>query len=345
MSRIHLLHKTVEDAANEALEHIHKERSGEQYGLYTSIVPLNIAMGKYFRFANVNLLAGLSGSGKSYLLNSINNDFLDYGVGGINEQAPFIPIIFNFCFEMSAANEVLRSIANDMGVSYAYLLSSEYDKISKTYNRLSDEELLRVEEYLKYYKRKSMLFFEVPSNLQVIYNTVEHYVEEYTKVTRSDNKPFKFIVNIDHTLLIETLDESSAVDLMANVGKIAIRIRKTFGALVNLVGQLNNNIEDIRRITNNLLHYPIKSDIYAQGQLYNACDSVFVVHQPAQLKITKYGSTEKDTTNLMHLLKLKSRHGSTGNIWLKNALDIGKIVEMPKSIETAETEDTNLKHI
>ena len=155
MSRIHLLHKTVEDAANEALEHIHKERSGEQYGLYTSIVPLNIAMGKYFRFANVNLLAGLSGSGKSYLLNSINNDFLDYGVGGINEQAPFIPIIFNFCFEMSAANEVLRSIANDMGVSYAYLLSSEYDKISKTYNRLSDEELLRVEEYLKYYKRKS----------------------------------------------------------------------------------------------------------------------------------------------------------------------------------------------
>ena len=340
-----LEHKTPKDAAVEARDRIVQERSGEQYGLHCKIPSLNIAMGKYFRFANVNLFAGLSGSGKSYLLNSLNNDFLDYGEGGINEHITFVPVILNFCFEMSAADEVLRSIAGDMGVSYGYLLSSQYNKDTKDYNRLTEEELLQVDTYLKHYTNKSMLFFDVPSNLNVIYNTIEHYTNHYSNKTRKDGKPYKFIVNIDHTLLIEELEEKSTVELMANVGKMAIKIRKSFNCMINLVGQLNNNIEDVRRITNKLLHYPIKSDIYAQGQLYNACDSVFVVHQPQQLKITAYGSQDRDTKDLMHLLRLKARHGNTGNIWLKNDLAKGQIIEMPKTLKENEAIDSNLMEI
>lgn len=345
MAKIHLTPKTTNQAADEALHQINVERSGEQFGLLCAIPSLNIAMGKYFRFANVNLFAGLSGSGKSYVLNTLNNHFLDYNKGGINEHINFVPIIFNFCFEMSAANEVLRSIASDMGVSYGYLLSSQYNKDTKDYNKITDDELVQVEAYLNFYRKKSMLFFEVPSNMNIIYNTIEHYADYYNNLPRADGKPYKFIVNIDHTLLIESLDEKTTVDLMANVGKVAIRIRKDFECMVNLVGQLNNNIEDVRRITNKMLHYPIKSDIYAQGQLYNACDSVFTIHQPQQLKITQYGSQDKDTRDLIHLLKLKSRHGTTGNIWLKNDLANGNIVEMPKVIETNDLQDENIAMI
>lgn len=344
-NRLILTHKTPKEAVQEAKDNINKERDGEQYGLLVIYHSLNIAMGKYFRFNNVNLFAGLSGHGKSYLINILSNCFLDYKKGGLNEDITFIPIIFNFCFEMSAYNEILRGVAGDMGVSYSYLLSSQYNKESKDYNRLTDTELIKVENYLKFYENKSILFFETPGNVKVIYNTIEHYVTKYKALGKTNGLNYKFIVNIDHTLLIDTLDEKSALELMANVGKIAILIRKEFNAMVNLLGQLNNNIEDVKRITNKALHYPIKSDIYAQGQLYNACDSVFVIHQPQLLKITEYGTQKRQTNNLIHLIKLKARHGTVGSIWLKNDLAKGKIIEVVKEIEENEEIDTNLEHI
>lgn len=344
MSKITLPHKTPSQAVDEALDHVTSERSGEQFGLYTRYHSLNVAQGKYFRFNNVNLFAGLSGHGKSYLINILTNDFQDYN-GGINDNVGFVPIIFNFCFEMSAYNEILRSVASDMGVSYSYLLSSQYNKEDGSYNRLTDEELVRVKQYLEFYKSRSILFFETPGNVKLIYNTVEKYVEYYKKLGHSKGINYKFVVNIDHTLLIDTLDESSALELMANVGKISIRMRKDFGAMVNLLGQLNNNIEDVRRITTKTLHYPQKSDIYAQGQLYNACDNVFVIHQPQLLKITSYGANNYPTKDLIHLIKLKARHGKVGSIWLKNDLSKGRIVEVESDTEENSEEDVNLQHM
>lgn len=338
-----LEHKTPKEAVAEAKENIIRERDGEQYGLKVNFPSVNIAMGKYFRFNNVNLFAGLSGHGKSYLMNILSGDFLDYKEGGINENITFIPIILNFCFEMSAYNEILRSVAGDMGVSYGYLLSSEYNKETGEYNKLTEEELIKVEKYLTFYENKSILFFETPGNVKVIENTVEHYVNQYLAIGKRNGKVYKFVINIDHTLLIDTLDEKSALELMANVGKLAIRLRKRFNGMINLLGQLNNNIEDVKRITNKSLQYPIKSDIYAQGQLYNACDSVFVIHQPQLLKILEYGTQKRLTKDLIHLMKLKARHGRVGSVWLHNDLLKGKIIE--KSKELKDIEDKNLSEI
>jgi len=349
MSDINILPVTSkEQATQQALEVIQAERTGKQLGLLTRFPAFNIAMRKYLRFNTVNLWAGLSGHGKSYLLNLITEDCLDYlEQNGLNYNIDFIPVVLQFCFEMSSHTEILRSCANDLGFNYNHLLSSHYDKNTKTYNRLTDEELVVVEAYMKYYRRKSILFFETAGNINLIYNTVAHYVRGYNAKNEAWNranpdKPpriFKFIINLDHTLLVERLGEKDALELMANIGKIAIRIRKEFGAMVNLVGQLNNNIENTDRILKPALHSPIKSDIYAQGQLYNACDSVFTIHQPSLLGIKQYGINKKDTRGLMHLQVLKARHGSIGNIWLLNLLSEGKIIPYPKPIAMEEDEN------
>jgi len=324
-----LKHITPGKAAQTALDIVQQEREEGQLGLLTQFNSLNVSMGKYFRFNIVNLLAGLSGHAKSYLLNILTNNFLDYKKDGLNHSITYIPIVLHFCFEMSAYNEILRKVAGDLGISYGYLLSSQYDKDSKSYNKLTDDELDKVKACLDHYKNDSILFFENSGNVKLIYNTVEHYYNYYNNLPNaiSGKVVYKFIVNIDHTLLIETLDERSTLDLMANVGKIAISIRKRFGAMVNLLGQLNNNIEDPKRITNPALHYPMKSDIYAQGQLYNACDNVFTTHQPRLLQISLYGAQKLPTKGLIHLLKLKARHGSVGSIWLMNDLNEGRIKE------------------
>lgn len=348
-SKVILSPLTPEQATKQALEVVEKERTGEQYGLKCRFNSLNVAMGKYFRFNSVNLFAGLSGHGKSYFLNVLTEDFLDYrGEDSLNKNIDFIPVVIHFCFEMSAYNEILRSAASDLGVSYSYLLSSEYDKETGEYNQLTEEEVNKVKEYLKFYKTKSILFYENAGNVKLLFNTVEHIYNSYKKHSYETGKKYKFVVNIDHTLLIETLDEKSSAELMANVGKIAISIRKLFGAMVNLLGQLNNNIEDVKRIVTKSLHYPTKSDIYAQGQLYNACDNVFVIHQPQLLKITEYGTRKIPTNNLIHLLKLKARHGRVGSIWFLDYLSKGQIIEKPKEVENLEDEelnDENLEYI
>lgn len=337
---IRLKHTTPQEAVARAKKEVEAEREGKQLGLITRFPDLNIAMRKYFRFNTVNLWSGLSGSGKSYFVGLLNEDFLDYKKGGINEHIDFIPIVLHFCFEMSSYNEVLRAIANDLGISYNYLLSSQYNKETKTYNRITDEEFIKIQVALNRYSNKSIIFYETAGNMIHIYNTVLHVYNNYKK----SNKPHKLIVNIDHTLLIETIGKQEALTLMADVGKYSIKIRKDFGAMVNLVGQFNNNIEDTKRLTTPALHYPQKSDIYAQGQLFNACDSVFTWHQPSLLKIKEYGRTKRPSDGLMHLQVLKARHGSIGSVWFLNQLSKGKIIAYPTADSSA-IDDENLKNI
>lgn len=346
VSTLTLPYKTAEIASNEALKIVEAERTGEQYGLYCEYHSLNVAMGKYFRFNIVNLWAGLSGHGKSYLINILSNNFLKLKKGELNANVTFIPIVLHFCLEMSAYNEILRDIAKSMKVSYEYLLSSSYNKETKDYNRISEDELIKIKAHLTKYSNKNILFFEEAGNVNQIYNTVHYFAESYKakEIEALKNNrviKYKFIVNIDHTLLIENFNEKSNLELMSNVGKIAIKIRKKFDSMVNLLGQLNNNIEDVRRLTTPALHYPQKSDIYAQGQLFNACDNVFVIHQPQLLKLSMYGINNYPTLNLVHLLKLKSRHGKVGSIWFTNDLDKGglKLLDMNKVEDEENLED------
>jgi replicative DNA helicase len=325
-----LPHKLPAEAVKLALDIIKEERSGKQLGLYTQYPILNRAMGKYWRFNTVNLLAGLSGHGKSYFLTIINNNFLDTTLN----TTEFTTIVFHFCFEMSAHNEILRSVAKDLGINYNYLLSSQFDKVSGEYNSITDKELDKIEKAMEYYANTNILFFDIPGNIIEIYYTILDRAKYYAKLSKATGKKYKFIVNIDHSLLIEAIGNQKALEIMSDVGKVAIKIRKTFGAMVNLLGQLNNNIEDVRRLTNPALHFPQKSDIYAQGQLYNACDNVFVIHQPALLKIIYYGTHKIPTNNLIHLIKLKARHGTVGHLWFINALHEGKIIEIvPNAVE------------
>lgn len=326
IDKLILPHKTPEEATEKALQIVREERSGVQLGLYTKFNLLNTAVSKYFRFNTVNLWGGLSGHGKSYFLNMITTDFLDKD--NLNKSSPYLVTVFHFCFEMSSYNEILRSVAKDLGVNYNYLLSSDYNAETQEYNRITDEELLQIELAMEYYKNQEILFFDVPGNVYAIYYTVHHHVARIKKKAAQLGLEARFVINIDHTLLIEALPRQEAVELMAEVGKLAIKLRKETGAMLNLLGQLNNKIEDTNRLIRPELHYPQKSDIFAAGQVFNACDNVFVIHQPMLLKIMAYGTRQLPTNGLIHLIRLKARHGSVGSLWFENRLHEGKIVEI-----------------
>ena len=307
------------DAAIKAKETIERERQGKQLGLKVRWNGLNIANRKYFRFKQIYLLAGLSGHGKSFLDNIILNDFMD--LKNINKDYKGKPLVLYFCYEMTAEDELIRTLSTKMNVSYNRILSSEWDSTTKTYEGLTEKELETAFSHLHSIGNRPMFYFETAGNLLQLEATVKHYDDLYKKER-------DIIVAIDHTLLSEKLTEKTELELMANTGKTAVRLKKKHNAMVLMLGQLNNNIEDFKRITNPRGHYPIKSDIYAAGQIYNACDTVMTIHQPALLKISNYGEKKMNTKNLVHLQILKARHGHVGSIFLENRLNEGTLLEI-----------------
>lgn len=72
-----LAFEPTSEAIDTAKARIAEERSGEQLGLYCRWDGINHLMGKYWRFRHVTMICGMSGSGKSYFLNMLRQDFLD----------------------------------------------------------------------------------------------------------------------------------------------------------------------------------------------------------------------------------------------------------------------------
>ena len=145
----------------------------------------------------------------------------------------------------------------------------------------------------------------------------------------------KFVITLDHSLLTRKGSEKSDIELVGSVAKMALFFKKQYGAMVIILNQLNNSIESSERIRLPAMHYPVRSDLYLGNFIYFACDLVIVVHQPALLKIKKYGLKSISTGNLIHLYILKNRFGKVGSIWLLNLLNKGIIIEK----QDAEIED------
>jgi len=127
------------------------------------------------------------------------------------------------------------------------------------------------------------------------------------------------------TGLPTAVTDGEAVDV-ADTGNLAIALRARFGDMIILVGQLNSEIEQPERRTKFELHYPQKSDIYAQSRVFHAGDTVCTVHRPELLKIAKYGLQKRPTKDLLHFQILKARHGVIGNVWLRFNQETGEII-------------------
>lgn len=320
--------KNKKDINLEVLELIKQERSGKQLGLLTRFPTLNKAFNKYLRFGRVFLIAALSGHGKSTFLTMLLEDFKNKKLNGKYEEDV---VICHNSFEMLPVDERLRVISNKVELSTAYILSSE--TTSSGYNKLTEEEYNKIEQYLEEEIEDYHYYFDEPVNVKgVLINalaTIQSYVQKKAIETgnnESDIKPPKLIVAIDHTLLVENNDNDSTLDTMTLIGKAAIYLKKK-GHLVILIGQLNNEIEKPERLKNPLLQYPMKSDIYAQAQIYNACDIVAIIHQPEMIGIVEYGKNKYPTERLIHFQIIKQRFGKIGSIWLINLLNKGIIVE------------------
>lgn len=358
--------KTPRTVAKNTIEMIKAEATGFQLGLKSRFGRLNVAIGKYLRFRHVYFIAGLSGHGKSTLLNHTIQDFVNkhLNIG----HCIYEYIICHHCFEMPPENEEIRKVSSRLQVSYNYLLSSEFDYERNTFNTLDSDYIKKVEHILEQDFDKPIYYFDEPCELSRIVMNIAAAINDYKQKLFADPERLeivyaryenyygraiarpttwetviapKVVCSIDHTLLIEQAkDENTILETMRNLGKTAIALKKK-GCMCIFIGQFNNNIERVERIKNPELHYPVKSDFYAQGEIFNACDTVISIHQPELMGILLYGKKALKTRLLVHIQIIKNRFGNVGSIWLKNDLAHGRLINYPEDELYGESDSTN----
>lgn len=117
---------------------------------------------------------------------------------------------------------------------------------------------------------------------------------------------------------MEYLDEMSEVDLINKMSRLALTLKKEYKAMVIMLGQMNDKIEQPDRIKVPQLHYPKKTDIHGGKSVYMVCDSVIVINRPELLHIQSYGPNHFPTKDLIAWHFLKSRlNGTEGIIRMK----------------------------
>ncbi len=298
--------KTYSKALSEAKDAIEEGITGEQMGLLTRWDKINDRLLGGMRFGNVYLIAGASGHGKSFILNMILQDFIDPKING-NFKKPFK--ILHFTFEMSAVDEVLRTLSGKTSLAYGDLLSA--------HGPLSDFEFDRVKKEIDALINDTRYFVETTGNRDEIEEDIGLFIQRYPD--------HELVICLDHTLMVNEHDEKSEVGLMASLGKMFIDIRKEFNTLNILLCQLNDKIEDPRRLSNPSMHYPTKTDIHGSKQLYHAADGVFVIHRPELLHLDFYGPKRHEVNGLIAFHILKFRKGQPGMTRLREDLGNGAI--------------------
>lgn len=305
--------KHAADAVRDADDIVKEGMTGEQMALFSRHPKIKKALLGGWRFNNNYVIAGASGSYKSFYLNMLYQDFFDQSLNS-GFHKPFK--VLHFAFEMSAADEILRAASGNTKKSYRELLST--DEI------LSAKDYALTRAYFDKFRTYEIYYVEATGNVQQMYDTIHMFQDKFPD--------HLIIVGTDHTLLADFKDEKSEVELVSNFSKMQLKVRKELHNMNLQVVQLNADIEELDRINNPHNHYPKKKDLHGSKAIFQCADYVTVLHAPEKLGIVKYGPKLYDTQDLIAWHLIKARKGTPGLIRLRNKLSEGTIIEWEDAV-------------
>ena len=234
---------------------------------------------------NVYTIAGISGSGKSSIVNSLTTDLID-----LNPTEDII--ILNFSLEMVGFRQVGRILSNRLRKTTLTLYSSEMS--------LDDESFRKVITVSNQLKEYPIYFVDDPGTPMQVEQIIRDFYNTYVKGTNKH-----FIITYDHTLL--TKQVGSVIETTSELERVFIQIKKLPMTSVIQIAQMNRNIESSERINNPSSHYPMRSDLSSSDAMFQASDYVLVMHRPEILNIQEYGPNRLPTKNKVYMHMLKNR--------------------------------------
>jgi replicative DNA helicase len=302
--------RSIADVTDEEIKYIDDRRHGRIKSLATPWKKYNnVAMGG-IEWHTIHTLGGMSGSGKTAILNQLETELCD-----LNPNEKFDILSFNF--EMLARNLVGRKISKAVGLTMQDLHSgkdgltlsdADYNKVISTRERLRN--------YPIYYVDTAGTVLEI---LQTI-------------IAFSKRNPDRgILMTLDHTLLVNgTANEVERV-VLVNLVKELKRAVKYFKSVNRnfscvILTQLNRNIEESDRLAEpGSQNFPRKKDIFGGDALYQMSDVVLVTMNPFQQGMDIYGPNKWPTKGMLYWHFLKVREGEPVIASMTNKLAINTV--------------------
>lgn len=308
--------KHISKATNEAITYIDDRRSHKITPLKTRWEKFNRVCGGGLEYGCVYTIAGISASGKSAFVNTLETDLIN-----INPDQDIV--VLSFSLEMLSYRQVGRKLSNKLYHTTSELYSANKDLDKKTFDKV-----LEASEEIKTYP---IYYVDMSSNIISIGDTIKYFQE----VVAKDKW---LVVILDHTLMVQGDAERATLIGLQNLFINAKKIGKT---TIIQVTQMNRNIESTDRINNPSGHYPMRSDLSSSDSIFQGSDVVAVIHRPETLNITAYGPRRLLVKNRVYMHFLKVREGEVGIIVFENALKYNDLKEIMVDDETQQTELKN----
>ena len=298
--------RPISVVAQEAINYIAGRRDHNIVSLKTRWEKLNKQCMGGIEPNTIYTFAGISGTGKSSLCNTLTTDIID-----LNPEQEVI--ILNFSLEMVGFRQVGRTLSSKLRKTTSTLYSSETDLDDETFRRV-----ITVSNQLKEYP---IYFVDDPGTPMQIEQIINDFYNEYVKGTGKH-----FIITYDHTLLTKQI--GSVIETTSELEKVFIRAKKLPLTSIIQIAQMNREREKPERINNPSAHYPMRSDLSSSDAMFQASDYVFVLHRPEILNIAEYGPNRLPTTNKVYMHLLKNRDaGKPCILEFENDLQYNNLIE------------------
>lgn len=295
----------ISSAAEEAVVYMKKRKSHE-------IEPLKTRWERFNKLCNggiepgcVYAVAGISGSGKSSFVNTLETDLIEYNP---NKDI----VVLSFSLEMLSSRQVGRKISSKLRQTTSQLYSAEYE--------LSDNYLKAAIGAAEDIKKYPVYYVDVSSDISRIAETIAYFQDVIAKDKW-------LVIILDHTLLVKGSGERSTIVELQN---LFIEIKKKGTTSIIQITQMNRNIETPDRINNQSGHYPMRSDLAASDTIFTGSDIVVVLHRPETLGILAYGLKRLPVQNKVYLHFLKNREGEVAIIEFENDLKYNTLLDPEK---------------
>ena len=301
-----LTFRHISSATNEAVEYIRKRKNHEIVSLRTRWSKFNKSCMGGIEPKTIYTTVGISGSGKSSFVNTLESDLID-----LNSNQDVV--VLNFSFEMLSSRQVGRKLSSKLRQTTAQLYSSSSD--------LDNTLLEEVEETSQQIKSYPIYYVDTPGTVADIASTIDYFYENKAKGK-------KFVIILDHTLLVEGQNRESALQVISDLQKLFIRVKKFPDTTIIQLSQMNRNIENPERINNPSMHYPMRSDISSADTIFHASDYVICIHRPELLNIQSYGPNRLPVRDKVYLHILKNRDaGECSILEFDNDLKYNNLIE------------------
>lgn len=303
---------SLEEAARRELRYMRGRMVGEIKSLKTPWKKFNKAGMNGLEWGSIVTIAGMSGSGKTAILNE-----LETGLFELNPTENFAVLSFNF--EMIARRLVGRKISKKLQRTTTQLYSADVDNPN---TNLNEDIYKGAVDYAKSIKDLPLWYVDIPGTVQEIKNTIEHFA-----MGMEENIDRAILVTLDHSILVKKFGEQNQLETLYELAAMFNELKKKIKASFVIVSQLNRGIENVERIQNKNLHYPQKSDVFGADALYQYSDIFMITHRPEMLNLRAYGPSDLEVRNVIYWHFIKLREGEPFIAKMRNNLKYNQVVD------------------